>query len=99
MAVGAPDGVEARARVLPGDVIAAGDLDCADRGPGAVFSVRDGRAAALELGSAAAGVEIEIARDLGQRGRSVDLDHLGRDADRAVAVEVLVERRLERFEG
>src|SRR5689334_23013528 len=87
------------AGVLQRHVIAACDLNRCDRCPTAKLARIDRGAVVLKFGacSASNGIEEVICADLHQAGRSVNLNHVDWDADRAVAVEVQVEYGLKRL--
>ena len=83
------------------DFIATADLLGSDEGPGAVLTDGDRRTAVFQRRSqSAAGraQEIVVAR-LHQAGRAKRLDDDRRRADHAVAVEVLLEARLQQLQG
>ena len=89
-----------RCRATAGHLVPARGLFRADERPGAELTRDHRRAAIFELGSgpAADAVEVEISANLDQAGRTERLDHRGGNADHAVAIEVLVETRLQRFQ-
>ena len=88
------------ARDLPGDLIAGCRLLRADRRPGAELTRHNGRAAIFQLGAGpSAVIKEKIVSDLDQAGRAKRFDHRRRRAtDHPVAIEVLVETGLERFQ-
>src|SRR5207237_1043075 len=88
---------------LPGHIVAARSLFRADRRPATKLTARNSRAAVFQfLASAAAdAVKIENVANLDQAGRSKRLDgcrRQRRQADYAVAVHVLMESGLHRFQ-
>ena len=98
IAVGAPHRVLIGARDLPGDVVASCRLLRTDRGPAAELTRYNGRAAIFQLGASPAAVEKKTISNLGQTCRSERLNHGVRNADRAVAVQVLMESGLQRLQ-
>ena len=98
-AVGVPDRVLIGARDLPGNLIPGCRLLRADRRPGAKLTRHIIRAGIFQRGArSAAVVKEKMIPNLGQAGRSIGLDHRRGRTDQPVAVQVLVETGLERFQ-
>ena len=98
VAVGIPDRIQIGAGVLPGYLVSSCRLLRADWRHGAELSRYNRRAALFQRGARPACIKIIIAANLRQTDRSTGLDHRCRKTDDPVAIQVLMEAGLERFQ-
>src|SRR5215831_17800679 len=99
--VGVPYDVLVGARNFPSHLVTGGSLLRRDRRPPAELAHRHSDAVTLERGArpCADAVEEVIVADLYQASRAKCFNYCPRDTDCAVAIQVLMEARLESFQG